>query len=239
MTVAAVVAAAGRGERLGPASGAPKALLEIGGRSLLDLALERLLAAGADQVVVVHPAGQRRTFAGIAAPHGPVDLVEGGATRSDSVRNGVRAVASGHHLVAIHDAARPLTPPAVIRAAVEAVAGEVIAAAPGLAVPDTLKRAGRDGHVVATVDRAGLWAVHTPQVIRADVLRATLEWAGTRHATDDLGLVEAARAAGIVSGAIRIVRGDLRGLKITFPEDIDVAAALLAYSTGVRDGARR
>lgn len=226
MTVAAVVAAAGRGSRLGRFE-AGKALVEIGGRTLLELALENLVAAGVDELVVVHPAGQRSRFAAATAPH-RVGLVAGGATRSDSVRHGVGAIARDHRLVAIHDAARPLVPVVTIRATIAAVGGEVVAAAPGLAVPDTLKRVGDGGVVLGTVDRAGVWAVHTPQVVRADVLRATLAWSGARHASDDLGLVEQARAAGVVTGEIRMVPGDPRGLKVTYRGDVEVAAALLA-----------
>lgn len=227
MTVAAVVAAAGRGDRLGVAHDGSKALLELGGRTLLDLAVGNLVAAGMDHLVVVHPPGQRGAFATAVAAHGRIEMVEGGPTRSDSVRRGARAVLSDHDVVAIHDAARALTPPDVIRAAVAVVADDVIAAAPGMPIRDTLKRADGTGCVQGTLDRTGVWAVHTPQVIRADVLRATLEWAGIRDASDDIGLVEAAREAGVVSGEIRMVAGDPRDIKITYPADIEVARLLL------------
>lgn len=226
MSEAAVVVAAGEGTRLGThTEDTPKALLEIDGRTLLELALTSIRAVGRfDPVVVVHPAGHRDAFARFAGD--PVRLVPGGDRRSDSVRAGVGALEETSERVAIHDAARALVPPAVFVRALDAVEDEVIAAAPGLPVADTLKAVGEDGVVSRTVDRRGLWSVHTPQVVRGDVLETVLEWAGDRHATDDLGLVEAAIDAGVVEGQVRLVRGDPRDLKVTWPEDLVVAASL-------------
>lgn len=232
-----MVAAAGWGTRLQRLHSAPKALIEVAGRPLVEMAVANLRAAGIGEVVVVHPAGHREAFAAATAAHRPVRLVEGGRTRTESVRRGVRATGAGWDLVAVHDAARPLTPPEVISAAVAAVEGEVIAAAPGRAVADTLKRVTAPGVVSATAPRRGVWAVHTPQVIRAEVLRKALALAGDRGASDDLALVEAAREAGVVSGLIRLVPGDTRDLKITYPEDLDLATALVeSLLTGREEG---
>ncbi len=226
MTVAAVIVAAGRGSRLGEVGALrPKALVEVDGRSLLELCLTALRAVPAvSEFVVVHPPDRADAFRGVVGER--ARLVPGGATRAASVRAGVGAVGSSADLVAIHDAARPLVPPAVVARVIEAVAGKVIAAAPGLPVADTLKRVQPHGDVLGTVGRGGLWAVHTPQVIRRDVLEATLEWADGRDTTDDLALVEAARTAGAVIGRVVVVRGDPRDLKITFPEDLALAAAI-------------
>lgn len=227
MTDAAVVVAAGEGTRLGDRGrDVPKALVEVHGRTLLDLALTTIRAVGRfDTVVVVHPPGRSDAFADVAGDD--VRLVPGGARRTDSVRAGVDALGRRPDRVAVHDAARALVPPAVVARTLDAVDGDVIAAAPGLPVADTLKAAGDDGVVRRTVDRRGLWAVHTPQVIRGDVFATVLDWAGDRHATDDLGLVEDALDAGVVEGDIRLVRGDPRDLKITWPEDLLVAAMLV------------
>lgn len=221
-----VVVAAGEGTRLGThTEDTPKALLEVDGRTLLELALTSIRAVGRfDPVVVVHPAGHRDAFARFAGD--AVRLVPGGDRRSDSVRAGVGALEETPERVAIHDAARALVPPVVFVRALDAVEGEVIAAAPGLPVADTLKAVGEDGVVSRTVDRRGLWTVHTPQVVRGDVLEAVLAWAGDRHATDDLGLVEAAIDRGVVEGQVRLVRGDPRDLKVTWPEDLVVATSL-------------
>jgi 2-C-methyl-D-erythritol 4-phosphate cytidylyltransferase len=220
MTVVAVLVAAGRGERLGGSE--PKALVPVGGRSLLEHALEGLRAAGLDRIVVVHPPGDESRFAPLV---GDAVLVAGGATRTASVRAGLAAVDRGADLVAVHDAARGLTPPEVIARAVAAVEGDVVAAAPGRRVADTLKRV-RDGHVVATVDRDDLIAVQTPQVFRREVLEAAL--ALGVEATDDLALVERLLAGGGHPGRVVTVAGSALGLKVTWPEDVRLAEALRA-----------
>ncbi len=228
--VVAVVAAAGRGERLGAGGDARgKALVEIDGEPMVRLAVERLRASGVEAIVVVHPPGEERAFA--RAVDGEILLVAGGASRTDSVRAGFAAVPETCELVAVHDAARPLVGPDVIRRTIDAVRGDVVAAAPGLPVADTLKRV-EDGTVVGTVDRTALWAVQTPQVIRRDVLATVLEHAdGT--ATDDLGLVERGVADGVVAGRVAVVRGDHRATKITGPEDLALVRALRAAGTVV------
>lgn len=224
--VALVLVAAGTGERLG--AGVPKALVGVAGRTLLAHALERVRAVEAiGEVVVVHTPGQRAAFAADAGD--AVALVEGGATRTESVRRGVAALTGTVEVIAVHDAARGLTPPEVIARAVAAVTGEVVAAAPGSPVADTLKRV--DEGAVATVSRDDLWAVHTPQVVRADVLRTALEHDDGEGATDDLGLVERAIAAGLVDGAVRLVEGHPLDLKVTWPRDVSVAEALLSATT--------
>lgn len=232
VTEAAVVVAAGEGTRLGARAGdLPKALIEIDGRTLLDLAVTAVVAVGRfDPVVVVHPPGSRARFADIVGED--VRLVPGGERRSDSVRAGVGALGGPPDRVAIHDAARALVPPAVVARTLDAVEGEVIAAGPGLPVADTLKTVDEDGTVRGTVDRRGLWAVHTPQVVRGEVLSTVLDWAAGRHATDDLGLVEEAIEAGVVEGIVRLVRGDPRDLKVTWPEDLVVAELLVRGARG-------
>lgn len=230
MTTAAVVVAAGRGERLSAsADGPPKALIEVAGRPLIDLALTALRAVPTiHQAIVVHPPGTEAAFRSAV---GDATLVPGGDTRGRSVRAGLAALADEVDVVAIHDAARPLVPPRVVAEVLRAVRGDVIAAAPGLPVVDTLKRVGDHGDVLATVPRRGVWAVHTPQVVRRDVLEAALAVDGTDDVSDDLGLVEAALATGTVAGRVRLVRGDPRDLKITYPEDLYLAAAILRGSS--------
>lgn len=221
MSTAVVVVAAGLGTRLG--TDVPKALVEVAGRSLLAHALDRVGQVGADEVVVVHTPGEEDAFA--AAASGRARLVPGGATRAASVRAGVAAADGAHEVVAVHDAARAFTPPSTMRAAVDAVRGPVVAAAPGLPVADTLKDVA-DGRVVATVDRDRLWAVQTPQVVARVTWDAVVSWAGGAETTDELGLVEQAVRAGAVAGEIRLVPGSRLGLKVTWPEDLVVAAAL-------------
>ena len=218
MTTAAVLVAAGRGERLGV--GGPKALLPLAGRTLLEHALDGLRGAGVSRLVVVHPPGVGETAAQLAPD---AELVVGGDTRTASVRAGLAALAADVEVVAVHDAARPLMPVEVIRDALAAVTGDVVACAPARPVGDTLKRVVH-GEVVGTVDRQELVAVQTPQVFRREVLDAALD--GGREATDDLALVEALLADGRVRGRIVTVPGSVRGLKITWPEDLELAESL-------------
>jgi 2-C-methyl-D-erythritol 4-phosphate cytidylyltransferase len=241
-TVAAVVVAAGRGERLG--GDRPKALVEVAGRSLVAHAVAGLRAAGVEVVIVVHTPGERDAFA--AALDDEVVLVAGGADRSASVRAGLAALPDGVEVVAVHDAARAFAPPAVIAATIAAVTGapggsgggtgpgaaageRVVAAAPALPVADTLKRVTGDV-VVGTVDRTDLVAVQTPQVLPVDVLRGVTEDGGS--ATDDLALVEAQLADGRLSGRIVWVPGSPLGVKITFAEDLVTAEALARHAAG-------
>lgn len=232
MTAAIVIVAAGAGTRLGRSSTQPKALVDVGGRPLLAHALDRATQLAVADVVVVHTPGHEGAFGTVVGDRGR--LVVGGVSRSESVRAGIEAIAPAHQVVAIHDAARAFMPSGVMQAALDAVRGTVVAAAPVLPVADTLKEV-QDGRVVATVDRSRLWAVQTPQVVARVVWDAVREWGGDRDATDDLGLVEQALAAGAVEGEIRLVAGSRLGWKITWPEDLQLAAALAAATAGYGD----
>jgi 2-C-methyl-D-erythritol 4-phosphate cytidylyltransferase len=243
VSLGVVLVAAGAGTRLG--SPGPKALVEVAGRSLLAHALAGLAAAGLPPAVVVHAPGQRDAFAASAGALPVAAWVPGGASRTDSVRAGVAALPDRVEVVAVHDAARPLTPPDVMRATVAAVAGDVLAAAPGLAVADTLKEltsapdgdaaGGADatadllGEVVTTVDRSALVGVQTPQVFPRAVLWTALGMAD--EATDDLALVEQLIARGELTGRVVVVRGSVWGWKVTTPSDLTLVTALAAART--------
>ena len=219
----AVLVAAGSGERLG--ADVPKALVEVAGRSLVAHASERLLAASPSVLVVVAPAGVLDVVAGLLPDTDvPVEVVAGGDTRTASVRAGLDALPEDVEVVAVHDAARALAPTSLVRRTVDAVVGDVVAAAPGLPVGDTLKRVDGDT-VVGTVDRDELVAVQTPQVFRTDVLRRAHDQGV--EATDDLALVERVVAEGIVTGRVVVVPGDVAATKVTWPHDLVVLGALL------------
>jgi 2-C-methyl-D-erythritol 4-phosphate cytidylyltransferase len=245
VNVGVVLVAAGAGTRLG--SDGPKALVEVAGRSLLAHALAGLAAAGLPPPVVVHTPERREAFAASAGDAAVAAWVPGGASRTDSVRAGVAALPDTIEVVVVHDAARPLTPPDVMRATVAAVRGDVLAAAPAMAVADTLKRitslhagdgasdgaAALLGEVVATVDRSVLVGVQTPQVFPRRVLAAALATAD--EATDDLALVERLVAAGELTGRIVVVPGSVEGWKVTLPSDLALVAALAAAGPDERD----
>ena len=206
--VGAVVVAAGRGDRFG----APKQFLELAGVRLVDRAVVQCRAVS-DEVVVVVPAGT--TWDGP-----PVDVaVEGGATRSDSVRAGLDALTREPDVVVVHDAARPLASRALFDAVIAAVCAGADAAVPGVAVADTLKRVDGD-RVVETVDRDAFVAVQTPQAFAFGALRRAHERGGS--ATDDAALVEAA------GGTVVVVPGEVTNFKVTEPVDLERAAAVVA-----------
>jgi 2-C-methyl-D-erythritol 4-phosphate cytidylyltransferase len=231
----ALIVAAGLGERLG--AGRPKALVELAGRPLVQWSVDVLSRVPAiERIVVALPAG-------IDAPAGTVG-VEGGAVRSASVRRAL-AGAGPSDPVLVHDAARPLLTVELVRATLAAVehggVDGAIAAAP---VADTVKRVtstfqvgagevGPDGRdipprslpvVGETLDRAGLWAVQTPQVFRRGALERALDVPDDvlAQATDDAWLVERA------GGRVVIVPAPAENLKVTTPLDFALAEMLLA-----------
>jgi len=202
------VVAAGRATRFGGL----KQFERLGGRAVVDWSLDAARVV-ADGIVLVLPPG-------MSTGGGAADVVvEGGTTRSASVRAGLGAVPSTAEVVVVHDGARPLATAAQFDATVAAVRGGADAAVCAVPIGDTVKRVTGDT-VVETVERAGLWAVQTPQAFRPDVLRRA--HAGSGEATDDAALVEAA------GGRVVVVPGDARNLKLTRPEDLVTAEALLA-----------
>ncbi|HEY3949816.1 bifunctional 2-C-methyl-D-erythritol 4-phosphate cytidylyltransferase/2-C-methyl-D-erythritol 2,4-cyclodiphosphate synthase [Phenylobacterium sp.] len=227
MTFSAVVVAAGEGLRAGP--GAPKAWRLLGGRPILRWSVEALLAADADQVVVVAAPerldGLGEALAGLDRWTG----VAGGAHRAASVQAGLAALAGEAHLpVLVHDAARPFVAKAHVERLLAAL-GDADGAVPALPVPDTLKR-GRDV-VEATVSRDGLWRAQTPQAFRLGRLReAYAAWPAGEEPTDDAGVVER------TGGRIALVDGDPLLMKLTYPEDFAMAEQLAGGRRIARTG---
>jgi 2-C-methyl-D-erythritol 4-phosphate cytidylyltransferase len=221
---AALVVAAGSGARLG--AGRPKAFIALAGRPMVAWSLDALGAAGIPRVVVAVPPGHgaaaEEALAGAAGdfPLG-FALVEGGETRSASVRNAL-AAAGDVEAVIVHDAARPLAPPELFTRTLAALADTdaAVAAAP---VTDTVKEADAEGLVVRTHDRSRLWAIQTPQAFRAAVLRAALDVGDDvlAAATDDAWLVERA------GGTVRVVESSPANFKVTTPHDLAMAESLL------------
>ena len=209
MAVVGIIPAAGSGERLG-ASG-PKAFALCGGRPLLDWSLD-VLEVVCDRVVVAVPSGYE----------GGPDRVAGGASRSASVRAAL-AAAPEAEVAVVHDAARPLLSRELVErcvAALEQGFDGAVAAAP---VSDTIKEADAAGRVLRTLDRSTLWAIQTPQVFRAELLRRALDVseAVLAAATDDASLVEAA------GGSVCVVEAPADNLKVTRQVDLELAEALL------------
>lgn len=195
----------------------PKAFVTLLDRSLLERAVDGLFASGVVDDVVVMVPPDMIDRARELVPRARV--VVGGAERTDSVRAGL-AAAGDAELVLVHDAARPLTPAPMIERVVAALRGGASAVIPVLPVADTVKRVDADGIVEATVDRADLRAVQTPQGFTAGALRAAYAAAPGELATDDAGLVERA------GGTVVTVPGDPLAMKITTAFDLRMAQVL-------------
>jgi len=222
---AAIVPAAGRGERLGP--GAPKALRSIAGIPILVHAVRSLVECGRiDLVVVAAPP----TTEGAAEVRGllssfgdSVHVVPGGDTRQRSVALALEAVPATYDIVLVHDAARALTPPSLVTAVVDAVATGHDAVIPVLPVADTIKAVNPGGTTVtATVDRSTLRAVQTPQGFRRYLLVKAHAAATASDTTDDAGLVER------LGLPVTVVPGHAEAFKITTPFDLLLAEAVWA-----------
>jgi 2-C-methyl-D-erythritol 4-phosphate cytidylyltransferase len=231
----AVIAAAGSGERLG--AGGPKAFARLAGRPLIEWSLAALRAADSVRsIVVACPPGHQHDFGE------DLVIVDGGATRAQSVANALEAV--GTELVAIHDAARPLLTPELLEGVVATLEADPEAAGAIAATPvtDTIKRVARaPGQetraafctpevqnaarvIEATEDRSRLWAAQTPQVFRTVALREALDVPEEARdaATDEAMLVEAA------GGRVLIHPSPPSNLKVTTPTDLRLAELLLA-----------
>jgi 2-C-methyl-D-erythritol 4-phosphate cytidylyltransferase len=216
--VAAVVPAAGRGERLG--GEVPKALRLLAGRPMLVRAVESLRRSeSVSQIVVAAPPTLTEAVSMLLGPD--VRVVPGGAERGDSVRAALAAVDDDVQVVLVHDAARPLTPPRLVDAVAAAVRDGALAVVPVLPIADTVKEVDEQGRVVRTPDRATLRAVQTPQGFRRDVIEAAYALDDIAM-TDDAGLVEA------LGVTVTTITGDPEAFKVTRPSDLIFAEAVLA-----------
>jgi 2-C-methyl-D-erythritol 4-phosphate cytidylyltransferase len=241
--IAVIVVAAGSGERLG--YGMPKAKVPLGGEPLLVHALRGVLAAGvASQIVVAVPRGNDELrllsetltveTAGELRPD--ITVVDGGSTRSESVRAALESVAAGISAVLVHDAARALTPPEVFRRVAASLAEGALAVIPALAVVDTIKEVSPTGHdsavvaperVVSTPSRQQLRAVQTPQGFDLTTLRNAHQAAGSLNPTQLAGITDDAMLVEALGTEVFVVRGSAHSLKITTRTDLLLAEALL------------
>lgn len=226
-TVAAVVPAAGSGERL--AAGVPKAFCELDGRTLVERAVAGLLESGVvDHVVVAVPA-DRIDQTQRALPQQLVTVVAGGVDRTESVRQALAALpghpaVSAPEFVLVHDAARALAPARLIVRVVDALRAGHTAVVPALPLSDTIKAVDANGMVLGTPARAGLRAVQTPQGFATELLLRAYQRGPHLAAidfTDDASLVEH------LGGQVQVVAGDPLAFKITTQLDLLLATEIL------------
>ncbi|GAB3818655.1 2-C-methyl-D-erythritol 4-phosphate cytidylyltransferase [Tessaracoccus terricola] len=220
----AIVVAAGSGSRLG--ADVPKALVEIDGVPMVRCCLDALADGGVGFAVVTVPASHEAQFQeALSGSTLPLRTVVGGARRQDSVRLGVEVLAASHPeetVVLVHDAARPLVPARVVADVVRAVAGGARAVVPAVPVVDSIRALDDAGSHV--VDRSRLRAVQTPQGFPLGTLRDAHQ-----HLADaGIEVTDDAAAAELLGDAVTIVDGHRDAMKVTEPQDLVLAHAILA-----------
>src|SRR4029453_7212072 len=211
MSVVGIVPAGGSGERLG--ADRPKAFVVCAGRPLIEWSLD-VLGSVCERVIVAAPDGY----------DAGADRVRGGEARSASVRNAVQTAPEATTFV-VHDAARPLVTRELVERCIDAIEPGIDGAIAAVPMTDTVKEVALDGRGLRTLDRSAPWAVQTPQVFRADILRRALERdaAALAAATDDAWLVDD------VGGVITVVESFPENLKGTRESDLRIVEALLAH----------
>ena len=228
--IVAVVPAGGLGRRMG--AGTPKQFLMLDGVPMMLHSLRVLdRAPSVTEVVLVVPKEeQARVLTEVVDRYGlkkVLKVVPGGATRQESVHHGLNEVDDDVEIVVVHDAVRPFVTEDLIERSIEAARkhGGAIAAVP---MKDTPKQTGTDGLIHKTLDRAGLWLAQTPQTFRRALVVEAYRKAGVEHvhATDDAALVER------LGHKVAIVEGSWENIKITTPEDMILAEAILAARKG-------
>ena len=218
-----LVPAAGSGSRFG-ADGL-KQYSPLAGKPMLYHSIERLLAAPEVEVVfvVLAPADTDfRTHDWSAFGQRLAPLYCGGASRRDSVLNGIVAAASAgdpNDWMLVHDAARPCLGAPELRRLMDAAGRDEVGGILAVPVADTLKRADDEHRIVATEPRDGLWRAQTPQMFRHSMLLRALR--GAEHVTDEASAVEA------LGYKPKLVEGSAKNLKVTFAADLEIAERLL------------
>lgn len=229
---AAIIVAAGKGTRFG--GGVRKQYIEIAGKPLLYHTLMPFCASPEiEHVLVVGPAGENaqteQMIRSWRLPR-PVQLVEGGEQRHDSVMNGLAALAADYKWILIHDGVRPFVNQEMIHRVLEAAkacGSAIVAVTPR----DTIKSR-QDNFIAATLDRNALWAVQTPQAFRRDILARAYQTALEQNSfsTDDAALVEQ------LGLPVAVVTGDYQNIKITAPVDLLLAQAIMKEKSMIRIG---
>jgi 2-C-methyl-D-erythritol 4-phosphate cytidylyltransferase len=221
-----LIPAAGGGARFGGAE--PKQYALLAGTPVIQLAIRALQDAIALEGVFVVLAPEDKLYAAkVGTLPGVVPVYCGGRTRAESVRNGLAAI--GEHAVAddwilVHDAARPCVDVATLHRLLNELEDEPVGGLLAIPLADTLKRAetGAGLRVAATEDRTGLWRAQTPQMFRYAILQHALRKADGKDVTDEAQAVE---ALGVKP---RLVQGSASNIKVTYPEDLALAEAILA-----------
>lgn len=221
-----IITAGGSGVRMG--SALPKQFLTLGGKPVLQRTIEKFIAAEPDiEVIVTLPSSHFETWSSLCLDNNficPQRIAQGGPTRFHSIKNALEYVPDGA-LVAIHDAVRPLVDAELIRS-LFAMADSCEAVCPVTPVTDTIKCLTRDGDFFTEIDgmsadRSVLFGAQTPQVFRSEVVKAAYSQPFNPSFTDDVSVVSAMKIP------VRYVTGGKLNFKITTPEDLVLAEAVI------------
>jgi 2-C-methyl-D-erythritol 4-phosphate cytidylyltransferase len=219
----ALIPAAGSGSRF--RGDTPKQYWMLDGKPLLVHSIERLAAAVPLQQLYVAVAPEDRWFDDVIGARPGVTVLRcGGATRGETVRNALRALTdvADDDWILIHDAVRPCIDPASLMRLRQELLHDDVGGLLALPVVGTLKRADAEGRSVGTEPREGLWRAQTPQMFRYRILRDALAGPGAADCTDEAQAVEA------LGAKPRLVAGNPTNLKITYPDDLTLAAAIMS-----------
>jgi len=225
MKVSAIIAGGGIGKRIGQAK--PKQYIEILGRPIICHTLDVFFQfRDIEHIIIVVPSDHLNSFKD--------DIIEkfgypsnwkvacGGAHRQDSVRNGFSLVPKDSDVVLVHDGVRPFVTKELIKKTIDTAfdAGAAVVAVP---LKETIKKVGDDMFICETVDRGGLWSAQTPQAFRYEILKSAIDAAfrDNFYGTDEASIVER------IGVKIKIVEGDSKNIKITTPDDIALAKAIV------------
>lgn len=217
-----LIPAAGTGTRMG--SDVPKQYVPLAGRAMLEHAIDALLAdARVGRVLVVVAAGDAR-YKQLGCGARVEFVAAGGGTRAESVRNGLARLAmnaSAEDWVLVHDAARPCLAKDELTALIDALIDDPVGGLLALPIADTIKREDQ-GRVAQTVERTGLWRALTPQMFRLGVLDDAFE-----RVRDPAAITDESSAVERIGHAPRLVAGRASNIKVTRPDDIALAEAIL------------
>jgi len=218
-----LIPAAGSGSRMGAET--PKQYLPVLGNPLIHHTLSVFCAHPKVEKVLVVISPQDNDWDGYdwSAFSGRLEVQRcGGDTRAASVLNGLQALAAAEDdWVLVHDAARPCMTSALLNRLLDELRDDPVGGLLAVPVADTLKRAAADGRVANTEARDGLWQAQTPQMFRYGLLKQGLQAIGTDAPTDEAQAIEH------LGLAPKLVMGERNNLKVTFPEDLDMATMLL------------
>ena len=223
----AIVPAAGAGERFG--AGVAKQYADLAGRPILARTLDRLASLACERTFVAVAADDREYERQVGARNGVEVLRCGGTTRAATVRNVLSRLESrcgSDDWILVHDAVRPCVPSDALKRLLDDLADDAVGGLLAIPVADTLKRA-MGNRATATENRDSLWQAQTPQMFRYAILTAALQRDMQTAFTDEAQAVEALAATGVCAPP-RLVRGSTMNLKITYHEDLALAAAILA-----------